>query len=181
MPLVIFTDEYSQEFIYNTRKKVQLENVTKIYNTSIETLPLFKKYDLFNDIIMQEQQGRAWNPAWNQAVKDMPETSSVEFMILENSKSYFLSNASKENVYNTTFFAWIDATYGKGNASLYPFNYEWDPEFPPEKISIIKVVDLAVNDRMVDDDETMLVLLINKFPNLFNIVQGEWFNAFHLF
>ncbi|KAI1715800.1 protein HtrL [Ditylenchus destructor] len=227
LPLVMFTNEHSIDFVHKTRKAVGLENFTKVYNIGLRDLPLFKQYDLFHDILYQEQKGRTWKPHWNVALKDRPETASVEYMMLENSKSFFLKNASTENSFNTTHFVWLDANYGHGNSSVFPYNYEWAPKFEKGKISILKlaptndsitlynkdklyrqnitlvggeflagdaqtidkfhktyerkIVDIAYNDRMVDDDETMLVILINEMPELFDVVQGEWFNVFHLF
>ncbi|KJH40692.1 hypothetical protein DICVIV_13345 [Dictyocaulus viviparus] len=35
--------------------------------------------------------------------------------------------------------------------------------------------------KKVDDDQTVLVLVINVYPQLFNIAHGNWFDAFHLF
>ncbi|EJW87000.1 hypothetical protein WUBG_02091 [Wuchereria bancrofti] len=42
------------------------------------------------------------------------------------------------------------------------------------------VVDL-INRKYVDDDQTTLVLLIQQHPSLFNVVHGDWFDAFYLF
>uniref|UniRef100_A0A915AE91 Uncharacterized protein n=1 Tax=Parascaris univalens TaxID=6257 RepID=A0A915AE91_PARUN len=42
------------------------------------------------------------------------------------------------------------------------------------------VLDL-ISQRFVDDDQTALVLLIQQQPTLFNVVHGDWFDAFRLF
>ncbi|CAG9531019.1 unnamed protein product [Cercopithifilaria johnstoni] len=35
--------------------------------------------------------------------------------------------------------------------------------------------------KYVDDDQTTLVLLIQQYPSLFNVIHGDWFDAFYLF
>uniref|UniRef100_A0A0R3RRG1 Uncharacterized protein n=1 Tax=Elaeophora elaphi TaxID=1147741 RepID=A0A0R3RRG1_9BILA len=42
------------------------------------------------------------------------------------------------------------------------------------------VIDLIYR-KYVDDDQTTLVLLIQRYPSLFNVVHGDWFDAFNLF
>uniref|UniRef100_A0A915PY14 Uncharacterized protein n=1 Tax=Setaria digitata TaxID=48799 RepID=A0A915PY14_9BILA len=42
------------------------------------------------------------------------------------------------------------------------------------------VVDM-IHQRYIDDDQTTLVLLIQQHPSLFNVVHGDWFDAFCLF
>uniref|UniRef100_A0A8R1TY55 Uncharacterized protein n=1 Tax=Onchocerca volvulus TaxID=6282 RepID=A0A8R1TY55_ONCVO len=42
------------------------------------------------------------------------------------------------------------------------------------------VVDM-IHQNYVDDDQTALVLLIQQHPSLFNVVHGDWFDAFSLF
>ncbi|VDM46850.1 unnamed protein product [Toxocara canis] len=42
------------------------------------------------------------------------------------------------------------------------------------------VLDL-ISQRLIDDDQTALVLLIQQQPTLFNVVHGDWFDAFRLF
>uniref|UniRef100_A0A915N2A3 Uncharacterized protein n=1 Tax=Meloidogyne javanica TaxID=6303 RepID=A0A915N2A3_MELJA len=38
-----------------------------------------------------------------------------------------------------------------------------------------------IEKQKIDDDQTMLVLLINEYPELFHIYYGDWFDAFELF
>uniref|UniRef100_A0A914WHR0 Uncharacterized protein n=1 Tax=Plectus sambesii TaxID=2011161 RepID=A0A914WHR0_9BILA len=38
-----------------------------------------------------------------------------------------------------------------------------------------------LRDGKVDDDQTILVLIIRAYPQLFNVVHGDWFDAFRLF
>ncbi|CAK5073128.1 unnamed protein product [Meloidogyne enterolobii] len=38
-----------------------------------------------------------------------------------------------------------------------------------------------IEKQKVDDDQTMLVLLINEYPEFFHIYYGDWFDAFELF
>ncbi|VDK72193.1 unnamed protein product [Litomosoides sigmodontis] len=35
--------------------------------------------------------------------------------------------------------------------------------------------------KYVDDDQTTLVLIIQRHPTLFNVIHGDWFDAFYLF
>ncbi|KAJ1350095.1 hypothetical protein KIN20_005811 [Parelaphostrongylus tenuis] len=51
-----------------------------------------------------------------------------------------LNEAGKlEDPFSTEFFVWIDAGYGHGNQSVFPFNNKWKPQFPHKKISLIKL------------------------------------------
>ncbi|KAL7073608.1 hypothetical protein ACQ4LE_006934 [Meloidogyne hapla] len=38
-----------------------------------------------------------------------------------------------------------------------------------------------IEKQKIDDDQTMLVLLINEYPEFFHIFYGDWFDAFELF
>ncbi|VDN60698.1 unnamed protein product, partial [Dracunculus medinensis] len=38
-----------------------------------------------------------------------------------------------------------------------------------------------INQNRIDDDQTTMVLLVQQHPQLFNIVHGDWFDAFKLF
>ncbi len=42
-------------------------------------------------------------------------------------------------------------------------------------------VEELVGQGFVDDDQTTLVGVINRYPRLFNVVHGDWFGAFRLF
>lgn len=43
-----------------------------------------------------------------------------------------------------------------------------------------KFIELTYFNK-VDDDQTVLVLVINSHPHLFSITHGDWFDAFRLF
>ncbi len=43
------------------------------------------------------------------------------------------------------------------------------------------MVELLQRERAVDDDQTVLVVLANERPEMFNLVEGGWFDAFRLF
>ncbi|EJD76673.1 hypothetical protein LOAG_16434 [Loa loa] len=44
-----------------------------------------------------------------------------------------------------------------------------------------QVVLNLIHQKYIDDDQTTLVLLIQQHPSLFNVVHGDWFDAFYLF
>ncbi|EFP04483.1 hypothetical protein CRE_21018, partial [Caenorhabditis remanei] len=43
-----------------------------------------------------------------------------------------------------------------------------------------KFIQLIYQNR-IDDDQTLLTLAVNSFPQLFHVVYGDWFDAFRLF
>uniref|UniRef100_A0A183BZ29 DUF2194 domain-containing protein n=1 Tax=Globodera pallida TaxID=36090 RepID=A0A183BZ29_GLOPA len=226
LPMVVFTDAVSTPLVAAVRHSVQMQNHTRIWNISVSELPLWLNFTLFHAII-DEQLREGWGD--QAAPSHQLQNRSVEFRILANSKTYFLHNASAENHFNSSAFAWMDPTYGHGKPSFFPAKFEWEPKFPAGKISLLKLApindsiylydkdDLAHNrdvnllstefmagDRKSiekfhqlfveelfeevvrehifdEDDQTLLLSLIKEKPSLFNLVQGEWFNAFHLF
>ncbi|CAD5224955.1 unnamed protein product [Bursaphelenchus okinawaensis] len=226
VPMVIFTDVHSIEFVIRERQRMGLYHYTKIHNITIENLPLNRHSGMFHDIVRREQNG-GWHSEWDPAMKTHPEAHSADYDIVVNSKPYFLLNASRENPFRTENFAWIDAGYGQGDERFFPADYQWYPIFPEGKISLIKltpsydklsrytekvlyrrdeavisggfvagnvkalsrfysayhwkVVEMLFKKSMVDDDQTTLVLLINEQPDLFNMVHGDWHDAFRLF
>ncbi|CAO4379406.1 unnamed protein product [Caenorhabditis nigoni] len=38
-----------------------------------------------------------------------------------------------------------------------------------------------IYQKRVDDDQTLLTLAVNSFPQLFHVIRGDWFDAFRLF
>ncbi|KAL3106852.1 hypothetical protein niasHT_010767 [Heterodera trifolii] len=226
LPMVIFTDAVTTPFVTAVRQSVQMQNQTRIWNISLSELPLWRNFSLFQAIIDEQQNVQQFG----QAIPTVKMGNlSLESGILANSKSYFLLNASTENPFNSTAFAWMDPSYGHGKPSFFPAKFEWHPKFPPGKISLLKLAPLnasiflfdtddlyhnhelnllstefmagdsksieqfhrlftgklfdeVMDDQIFDeDDQALLLSLIKERPSLFNIVQGEWFNAFHLF
>ncbi|KIH47521.1 hypothetical protein ANCDUO_22419 [Ancylostoma duodenale] len=245
--MVIFTDTSSYDFIHKYRKNMGEMHRTKIHLITLNDLPLSRHLDAANKIIQEERQDdRLWRSIWDPAMKDHPEARSAEYDVLVNSKTYFLYNATLEDPFSTEFFVWIDAGYGHGNQSVFPYSNKWKPRFPRNKISLIKVeaaafkefqtvlwrwffvqltpvhdsisgytidslyrrnwsvvsggfvagdkrsigqlhtlvhrkfIELTYHNK-VDDDQTVLVLVINQHPHLFSITHGDWFDAFRLF
>ena len=43
------------------------------------------------------------------------------------------------------------------------------------------LIDMIVRQRMIDDDQTILVLSVQRQPSLFHIEHGDWFGAFTMF
>ncbi|PIO72794.1 hypothetical protein TELCIR_05260 [Teladorsagia circumcincta] len=165
--MVIFTDESSYSFVHKYRKNMGEIHRTKIHLITLKDLPLSRHLDAATKIIEEEHNNdKLWRSIWDPAMKDHPEARSAEYDVLVNSKTYFLYNATLEDPFSTEFFVWIDAGYGHGNQSVFPYNNKWKPQFPRNKISVIK---------------TVLVLVINSYPQLFSITHGDWFDAFRLF
>ncbi|ETN82377.1 hypothetical protein NECAME_08027 [Necator americanus] len=138
--MVIFTDTSSYDFIHKYRKNMGEMHRTKIHLITLNDLPLYRHLDAASKIIKEERQNdRLWRSIWDPAMRDHPEARSAEYNVLVNSKSYFLYNVSLEDPFSTEFFVWIDAGYGHGNQSVFPFNNRWKPRFPRNKISLIKL------------------------------------------
>lgn len=225
--MVIFTDEASYSFIHKYRKNLGLMHKTKIHKIEISDLPLYRYMDDAKRIIDTELKSETfYKTIGEEAMKNHPEAKSAEYNVVVNSKTYFLHNTTTENPFETGHFVWIDAGYGHGNQSVFPYNNLWRPVFPDGKISLIKLtpeydkmtnynldnlyrknwavlsggfiagdkhsveqlhamvhrrfIQLIYQDK-VDDDQTVLVLVVNSYPHHFNIVLGDWFDAFKRF
>uniref|UniRef100_A0A158P657 Metallophos domain-containing protein n=1 Tax=Angiostrongylus cantonensis TaxID=6313 RepID=A0A158P657_ANGCA len=138
--MVIFTDKASYDFIHKYRKNMGEMHRTKIHLVTLGDLPLSSYLDVASKLIEEEHRSeQLWRYNWDPAMKDHPESKSAEYDVLVNSKSYFLYNASLEDPFTTEFFVWIDAGYGHGNQSVFPYNNKWKPRFPKNKISLIKL------------------------------------------
>uniref|UniRef100_A0A158PMM9 FCP1 homology domain-containing protein n=1 Tax=Angiostrongylus costaricensis TaxID=334426 RepID=A0A158PMM9_ANGCS len=138
--MVIFTDKASYDFIHKYRKNMGEMHRTKIHLVTLGDLPLSSHLDVASKLIEEEHRNeQLWRYNWDPAMKDHPESKSAEYDVLVNSKSYFLYNASLEDPFATEFFVWIDAGYGHGNQSVFPYNNKWKPRFPKNRISLIKV------------------------------------------
>jgi hypothetical protein len=61
---------------------------------SLSELPLQANASLFHSIIEEEQSEGGWRPGWEPALRHRPESRSLDFHILANSKSHFLHNVS---------------------------------------------------------------------------------------
>ncbi|GMT10431.1 hypothetical protein PFISCL1PPCAC_1728 [Pristionchus fissidentatus] len=224
--MIIFTDKSSVDFVYKYRKEMGLMKKTKVYNITLDDLPLaryhFHAQKIIEDELKTPELWRKWDPQ----MQKHPEAKSPEYDILVNSKTYFLYNATLEDPFSSDWFVWLDAGYGHGDQTPFPVDNHWRPQFPRRKISVIKItpehdqmtnwsldklyrqnwsvisggflagerhaigqlhtlvhrkfVELINMDR-VDDDQTVLVLVIQSHPHLFNIVTGDWFDAFNKF
>ncbi|KAK6029194.1 hypothetical protein OSTOST_04696, partial [Ostertagia ostertagi] len=127
--MVIFTDESSYSFIHKYRKNMGEIHRTKIpLIHTLKDLPLSRHLDAATKIIEDEHNNdKLWRSIWDPAMKDHPEARSAEYDVL------------LEDPFSTEFFVWIDAGYGHGNQSVFPYNNKWKPQFPHNKISVIKL------------------------------------------
>lgn len=224
---VVFTDDSSYDFVIKTRTRLGLINKTKVYNITLNDLPLYGYINEAKKIINDELNNSTfYRTIADVDMKTHPESMSAEYNIVVNSKTYFLHNVTMENPFNSEHFVWLDAGYGHANENFFPYSYNWKPALPDGKISLIKVTpyfdelsdyDLKkmyrknvalisggfiagdkhaigqlhsiihrkfiqlIYQNHVDDDQTLLVLAVNSFPQLFNVVLGDWFDAFRLF
>ncbi|GMS87401.1 hypothetical protein PENTCL1PPCAC_9576, partial [Pristionchus entomophagus] len=224
--MVIFTDHSSVDFVHKYRAEMGLTHKTKVYNITLDDLPLaryhFHAQKIIEDELKTPELWRKWDPQ----MQKHPEAKSPEYDILVNSKTFFLYNATLEDPFSSDCFVWLDAGYGHGDQTPFPVDNNWRPQFPRRKISVIKVtpdhdkmsnwsldklyrqnwsvisggflagerdaigqlhtlvhrkfVELINMDR-VDDDQTVLVLVIQSHPHLFNVIHGDWFDAFAKF
>ncbi|CAI5453043.1 unnamed protein product [Caenorhabditis angaria] len=225
--LVVFTDDSSYDFVEKYRAKLGLAHMTRVHKISIQELPLYGYYNEAKRIIDNELGNATFYELFADSdMKTHPEAKSAEYNIVVNSKTHFLQNVTLENPFQTDHFIWLDAGYGHGNQSVFPYNNIWRPKFVDGKVSLIKLTphyDKLTNyglhnlyrrnwavlsggfiagdkhsieqlhsiihrrfirliyQNYVDDDQTLLVLAVNAHPHLFNIVNGDWFDAFKLF
>ncbi|KAL3068029.1 hypothetical protein niasHT_038019 [Heterodera trifolii] len=224
VPMIVIVDEKSAEFVHRERARINWGQWTKIVQLSLDQLPLaiFQK----RISLLMDSELANWPSDWDLSMRSHPEATQAEYVVVVNSKPYFLAQAATDNPFGTEFFVWLDAGYGHGDRAVFPPSWEWRPTFPRGKMSVIKLTpprdllsryslkqlyrqDVAVlsggflagdrravtqlhreHHRMflellekgrVDDDQTFLVLLVNQNPPLFNIVNGDWFDAFKAF
>ncbi|KAL3083331.1 hypothetical protein niasHS_011133 [Heterodera schachtii] len=224
VPMIIIVDEKSAEFVHRERARINWGQWTKVVQLSLDQLPLaiFQK----RISLLMDSELANWPSDWDLSMRSHPEATQAEYVVVVNSKPYFLAQAATDNPFGTEFFVWLDAGYGHGDRAVFPPSWEWRPTFPRGKMSVIKLTpprdllsryslkqlyrqDVAVlsggflagdrravtqlhreHHRMflellekgrVDDDQTFLVLLVNQNPPLFNIVNGDWFDAFKAF
>uniref|UniRef100_A0A0N5AMF1 Phospholipase D n=1 Tax=Syphacia muris TaxID=451379 RepID=A0A0N5AMF1_9BILA len=204
--LVIFTDQEGANYVRTKRHQKNTE-------VRLFLLNLIKNY---------------WN--YDPAMKDHPESKSVDYDIVVNSKVYFVHNATQSSKFkhNAKYFAWIDAGYGHADQSVVPSNCHWKPPLPNGFVTVIKItpdydkverysindlyrVDWSVisggffggdvasidrfyrfyhktfldllDERKVDDDQTVLTITMKNYPNLFYTLHsnGDWFALFKFF
>ncbi|KAF7638418.1 hypothetical protein Mgra_00002096, partial [Meloidogyne graminicola] len=212
LPMVIFVDNKSLQFVHRERSRIGWGIKTKIRIISLSQLPFFSFKLQVNKIIKNELNN--WKKEWNPSMRSHPESLHSEYSLLA------------ENPFETEFFVWLDAGYGHGDRSIFPSNWHWNPIFQKGIISLIKLTpptdsinnynlnklyrqDISVisggfiagdknsifqlhqiyykkfiyliNKQKIDDDQTILVLLINEYPKFFHISHGDWFDAFELF
>ncbi|CAJ0568378.1 unnamed protein product, partial [Mesorhabditis spiculigera] len=139
--MVIFTDAHSYEFVVAYRRKMGLEEVTKVHQMTLEDLPLWRYHEFASEVIAGEHNDtlKYRNGGWDPQMMNHPEAKSATYDILVNSKTHFLQNVTLDNPFDTGFFVWIDAGYGHGNDDHFPRDHVWRPMFPKGKISMIKL------------------------------------------
>ncbi|RUS84157.1 hypothetical protein EGW08_008085 [Elysia chlorotica] len=219
--MVIFVEPKGRPFIDWMRRG--RENRTYMMDISLETLPYYRFRDQFLSIMSSEDYKRD-----NELVSTgKAEALFPEYDILQLSKFYFMDRAVQENIFNNSYFVWLDAGYGHG-ADVYPKNGVWLPKnlfdhadqltfierepgadyYEPVKhrlhkmsINIIaglffgggrnvmreayrlqqKELDRWLKQGIVDDDQTMYMLLYYRYPTMFHLVRGDWSDVFNLF
>ena len=147
--MAIFVDKSLRKFVKEKRKGK--EKKTKIYTRSFNELEYYK-HKLCIQHILKDVQFRENNEMLNN-----PEGNSSDYIIVTNSKPYFVKYVSDRNPFNTTHFFWMDAGYGhaiNGHGELdFPENHKWSPCKLLEinrKITILKMVDLSRYDQYVN-------------------------------
>lgn len=83
VPMVVFTDTHSMQFVYEVRKSAGLLDITKacetrvklfypsglkIWNVTTADLPLYRHLQMFRAIIDDEH--KSWKASWDSAMKD---------------------------------------------------------------------------------------------------------------
>lgn len=100
LPMVIFCDSETEEFVFKHRKR---ENTAVIRKTlqDLRAFPFYQQVqDIRNDPNWKNRSG--WIP-------NSPQSSLDLYNPLVMSKQFFLNDASIFNLFNTKYFAWIDA------------------------------------------------------------------------
>ncbi|PAV91414.1 hypothetical protein WR25_06398 isoform C [Diploscapter pachys] len=139
--MVIFVDESSIDFVQKYREKLGLMHQTLIHPAEFSDLPLHKYLDDAKKIIESEKANpQLYGVRWDAGMKSHPEANKAEYDVLVNSKTYFLYNVTLENPFDTEYFVWLDAGYGHGNQSVFPYDNMWRAAFPERKVSLIKAI-----------------------------------------
>ncbi len=100
LPMVIFCDEATENFVFKHRKR---ENTTVVRRT-LDDLRRFPFYDR----VQQIRSSESWRTrsGW---IPGSPQASLELYNPLVMSKQFFLNDASIFNFFGTKYFAWIDA------------------------------------------------------------------------
>ncbi|KAI1695428.1 hypothetical protein Ddc_21231 [Ditylenchus destructor] len=145
IPAVIFVDEKNYAFVKETRDEYGLSNITKVHRVAFEELPLFSHKEDIEKIQQRELAPGRWKAEWDKNVKNSSKMISAEYVVLDNSKPYFLCTAKTENFFTTEFFVWIDADFSRHYPEKWarPGAFDWYPTFPQGKITMLKTTTQA--------------------------------------
>ena len=135
----IFIDKrYYEALDYLCKKQ---NNKYKLVPVSIEDLTMYKYRNKMIDIMSSKEYKE------NQKDPICPEVTKPEYNIVVNSKIEFLYKASLDNVFNSTYFIWLDAGFGHGNINI-P-RIEWYPTklLDKNQISILCLQDVKEIDK----------------------------------
>uniref|UniRef100_A0A1I8ERD0 Uncharacterized protein n=1 Tax=Wuchereria bancrofti TaxID=6293 RepID=A0A1I8ERD0_WUCBA len=191
--LIIFVDLKSMKHVYTQRKLYHLEHITEQWDRSMSSHPEAKsaKYDilvnsksyfLYNASINNPFKSEffAWLDAGyahgNQSI--FPPSFHWHPTLIRGKISLIKVTPWYDNISRYTLDDlyrknWAVVSGGFLGGDIYSLN-----RF--HQLYHQVVVDL-INRKYVDDDQTTLVLLIQQHPSLFNVVHGDWFDAFYLF
>ncbi|KAI1713267.1 protein HtrL [Ditylenchus destructor] len=203
MPMVIFVSPRSFEFVRSERQSIGWLEWTKIWVVTIEDLPLYLYHRSMSSIVDREQNG-GWRPEHIFCIMRRSITPSKPNTLLgwtldtvTENPNIFPSNFVWKPVFEPGKVSLIKLTPYSDDIKRYGIKdlYRQDVAVisggflagDRETLSKFyqhyhwKVVRLIMHHQVVDDDQTVLVLLINDMPDMFNIALGYWFDAFQLF
>ena len=139
--MAIFVGDSLSKFVKEKRKGK--EKKTKIYNRDFTELELYKHKFCIQDILAKAKFRE------DKEMLNNPDGNDSDYIIVTNSKPYFVKNVSDKNPFNTTHFFWMDAGYGHaidGHGEVdFPGDHKWNPCKLLEikrKITILKMWDL---------------------------------------
>ena len=116
--IIAFVEEKSRRFVEDQRKGK--ENKTYIYSMDFTDLELYNTLDEIKAIMGSKEFKN------NHELIKHPEGFSPEYNILMNSKFFLMHKAAQMNIFNTSFFYWMDMGYGHG-VDIFPKGRRWAP------------------------------------------------------
>ena len=114
----------------------------------------------------------------NNEMLNNPEGNAPDYIIITNSKPYFVKHVSDKNPFNTTHF-WMDAGYGHaidghGDEMEFPGDNTWNPCKLLEikgKLTILKMWDLQKFENYLENPATL------HKRNIFPLIAGGFFGG----
>ncbi|XP_055997897.1 uncharacterized protein LOC125647218 [Ostrea edulis] len=129
-PIVVYTDSTEfRDLMFSLRAKGNLTNQTKIFLVSKRK---FWPFRILNQI--QSVYRQPGYPAHH------PNTVNAEYSAAQHSKYVAVADSAQRNIFNTSFFAWLDVGYFRDIVGTRKnFKLELPPNFNPNSVAFNRV------------------------------------------